>query len=106
MEDEVEEENEVAEGRGDGVAGGAERGLVGGYLRTAASVSVYPHLRIFASVFMCMYVCIHIHMYVCLYVYACMCVRASCATTRAHGSGVGGAYGCTWTDTRCGRVRV
>lgn len=100
MEDEarVEEENEVVEATG--WPEGVERGLVGGYLRTAASALC---IHISGSSRAC-HVCVCMCMSVCVCVY--ICVRASCANTRALGSGVGGAYGCTWTDTRCGRVRV
>lgn len=90
--DEEEEEN-VEEGETGVTAQGVSRGLP-----TIASVSVYPHLWIFASV-SCM------HTRVCIYV----CTRArarahSCAPAR--GEGGTSACGCTWTDTWCGRVRV
>lgn len=100
MEDEarVEEENEVVEATG--WPEGVERGLVGGYLRTAASALC---IHISGSSRAC-HVCVCMCVSVCVCVY--ICVRASCANARALGSGVGGAYGCTWTDTRCGRVRV
>lgn len=70
-------------------------GLVGVIPTTVASVSVYPHLRIFANVHTC--------------VYASVCARAD-----GNGTGRGkggkrrqtGACGCTWIDTRCDRVRV
>lgn len=63
---------------------------------TVASVSVYPHLRIFANVHTC--------------AYASVCARARRWMRDEEGVQGGrrqaGACGCTWTDTRCGRVRV
>lgn len=85
MEDEarVEEENEVVEATG--WPEGVERGLVGGYLRTAASA-----------------LCIHIsgssracHVCVCMCVSVCVCVCTFVcvhpARTRAHSAAGSGA---------------
>lgn len=88
-----EEEEDVEEGETGVTAQGVSRGLP-----TIASVSVYPHLWIFASVLAC----------ICVYVSTCVCTPA-CARARSRapvGREGTSACGCTWTDTRCGRVRV
>jgi len=84
-----EEEEDVKEGETGVTAQGSLAGV------TIASVSVYPHLWIFASV-SCAYMCMY---------------QRVCAFTRAHSRSPLGeegtsACGCTWTDTRCDRVRV
>lgn len=85
---------EEEEGETGVTAQGVSRGLP-----TIASVSVYPHLWIFASV----------HTRAHVYTYLRVCTPA-CARARALAPPVGregtSACGCTWTDTRCGRVRV